>query len=283
MTKPRVAVLFSGQPRCVDGLAYQAFKTCLLDRYTVDVFAHFWGDVESTKSSGTASANLDRFKELYAPKAIRVDPPLRADEFPLAFLQPHSSEVLTHDTLLTLPSSNWASWVRNCVSMYTSMGRVYELFKAHGGEYDWIVRTRTDCVLLRCPQLESLEPGHLYAPQWHGLTQDVIVNHALIVAPSLAPALFQIRDTLEQLPGKMDESFVFHRLHRIGALRHVRTIPLSAFYPTLTRDGVHTDKREPDMVPTSVEPPYPQFVWESAPSFSWGSVGTSAWKKIQFG
>lgn len=273
MARLRVALLFSGQPRCVDGLSYQAFKTCLLDRYDVDVYAQFWGDIESNKSTGTTAANLERFKELYAPKAIRVDPPLRADEFPLSFLQPHSPEPLTQDTLLTLTSDNWAYWVRNCVSMYTSMGRVYELFKTESsGDYDWIIRTRTDCVLLRCPDLAALERNYLYAPQWHSLAQGVLVNHALIVAPPLAPALFDIRNTLEQLPGKMDEDFIFHRLRTTDTLRYVRTIPLDQFYPTLTRNGVETDRPEPTKVPTVVAPPYTQFVW-----------GTSAWKKIQFG
>jgi hypothetical protein len=275
MPRPRIAILFSGQPRCVDGLSYQAFKTCLLDRYDVDVYAHFWGDIETDKSAGTATANLERFKELYSPKAIRVDPPLRADEFPLPFLQPHSPTPLTRENILTLKANNWAYWVRNCVSMYTSMGRVYDLFKTHGGDYDWIIRTRTDCVLLRCPDLANLERNYLYAPQWHGRTQDVIVNHALIVPPSLALGLFGIRETLEQLPGKMDEDFIFHRLKTTGTLQWVRTIPLDQYYPTLTRDGIQTDKPEPAMAPMVVAPPYTQFVWDT--------VGTSAWKKIQFG
>lgn len=275
MPRLKVALLFSGQPRCIDGLSYQAFKTCLLDRYDVDVFAHFWGDIESNKSTGTTSANLERFTELYAPKAIRVDPPLRADEFPLAWIQPHSPVPLTPETILDLKSSNWAYWVRNCVSMYTSMGRVYEVFKAHGGEYDWIIRTRTDCVLLRCPDLAAIERNHIYGPQWHTLGQGVLVNHALIVAPQLAPALFGLRETLEQLPGKMDEDFIFHRLRTTNTLRYVRTIPLSQFYPTLTRDGVKTDRPEPGLAPLVTAPPYTQYVWDT--------VGTSAWKKIQFG
>jgi hypothetical protein len=270
----KVALLFSGQPRCVDGLSYQSFKTCLLDRYDVDVFAHFWGDIDSKKSTRTTSANLDRFTELYAPKAIRVDPPLRAAEFPLAFLQARSPVPLTPETILDLTSSESAYWARNCVSMYTSMGRVYDVFKAHGGEYDWMIRARTDCVLLRCPDLEALERNYLYAPQWHPLAQAALVNHALIVPPRLAPALFGIRETLDQLPGKTDEDFIFHRLRTTDALRYVRTIPLSQFYPTLTRDGVQTDRPEPDLVPLVVAPPYTQYVWDTA--------GPSAWKKLQF-
>ena len=275
----RIALLFSGQPRCVDGISYESIKRCLLDRYTVDVYAHFWGDLETAKSSGSMDANLERFKELYSPKAMRVDPPLQPDEFPLSFLQRYSPVPLTRDMILTLEaSSNWAYWIRNCVSMYTSMGRVYELFKtAGGGQYDWIIRTRTDCVFLRCPMLESLERNRLYAPQWHGVRQEVVVNHALIVSPSLAPALFSIRSTLERLPGKMDESFVFHHLKSQGVLSSVRTLPMRIFYPTLTRDGCQTDKPEPGLTSEVVAPPYS--------AFSWGEtvMGTSAWKKIQLG
>ncbi len=278
MSKLRVAILFSGQPRCVDGLAYQGFKKCILDRYDVDVYAHFWNDTESQKSTGTTFANIERFKQLYNPKAIVVDSPLRGTDFPLAFIQPHSPVPLTHNTILGVQHSNWAYWVRNCVSAYTSLGRVYELFQAQssGIKYDWIIRTRTDCVLLRCPELDKLNPEYLYAPQWHSLSQGVIVNHALIVSPSIAPSLFRIRDTLEQLPGAMDEDYIFNRLRAEGVLPRVRTLPMYVFYPTLTRDGRQTDRPEPALKPEIVNPPYPAFAWTS-------SDGTSAWKNIQLG
>lgn len=256
MSKPRVALIFSGQPRCVDGISYEGFKRCILDRYDVDVYAHFWGDVESNKSSGTADANIERFKVLYNPKAMRVDPPLKPEEFPLSFLQPHSPIPLTTENILGVKSDNWAYWVRNCISMYTSMGRAYEIFESADVNYDWILRTRTDCVLLRCPKLESLDKQFLYAPNWHGDRNPVIVNHALIVPPSIAPALFRIRDTVCGLRGNMDETFVYNQLWFHGVLRQVRTLPMSTFYPTITRDGIQTDKPEPAMRPEVTSPPY---------------------------
>lgn len=39
----RVALLFSGQPRNVKGLAAQKMHVCVLNgRFDVDIFAHFW-------------------------------------------------------------------------------------------------------------------------------------------------------------------------------------------------------------------------------------------------
>ncbi len=156
------------------------------------------------------------------------------------------------------------------------MGRVYDLFQASGGTYDWIIRTRTDCVLLRFPELDKLDDGYLYAPQWHLLSQAVIVNHALIVSPSIAPSLFRIRETLEGLPGIMDEDYIFNHLRAEGVLSHVRTLPMNVFYPTLTRDGETTDPPEPEVNPEIAKAPYSAFSWTS-------SGGTSAWKNIQLG
>lgn len=257
MSRPRVALIFSGQPRCVDGISYQSFLKCILSQYDVDVYAHFWGDVEPEKSSGTASANIQLFQTLYKPKAIQVDPPLRGDEFPLPFIQPHSPVPLTPETICSLHPSNWAYWVRNCVSMYTSMDRAYTLFEAkRDRQYDWILRTRTDCVLLRCPRLDILDRRYMYVPNWRGPTNPVIVNHALFVPTTIAPVLFRIRHSLESLPGNMDEAFIYNHMKQNGLIDSVRTLPMSTFYPTLTRNGINTDKPEPNMTSTIVFPPY---------------------------
>lgn len=257
MSRPRVALLFSGQPRCIDGLSYQSFLKCMLSKYDVDVYAHFWEDIESDKSTGRASDNIELFKKLYNPKVLQVDPPLRGDEFPLAFIQPHSPVALTSENICGIQASNWAYWVRNCVSMYTSMDRVYSAFESHRtGNYDWIIRTRTDCVLLRCPRLDLLNKRYLYAPNWHGHTNPVVVNHALLVPADMAPVLFRIRHTLEELAGHMDETFIYNHLKKHGVLDRVRTLPMGVFYPTLTRNGLQTDRPEPNLKSEVVPPPY---------------------------
>lgn len=256
MSKLRVALIFSGQPRCVGGISYDGFKKCILDRYDVDVYAHFWEDVESAKSTSNADVNIELFRKLYKPKSLRVDPPLSAGEFPLKFIQPHSPIPLTCENILKLDPSNWAYWVRNCISMYTSMSRAYDIFESADIKYDWIIRTRTDCVLLRCPRLEALDSHYMYAPDWHGPNNPVIVNHALLLTPSVASTLFRIRYTVEELGGNMDETFVFNHLWRSGLIDRVRTLPMSVFYPTLTRDGAQTDRPEPNMKSEIMEPPY---------------------------
>ena len=257
MSKPRVALIFGGQPRCIDGLSYDGFQKCILSQYDVDVYAHFWGDIETGKSSGKVAENIERFKELYNPKAIRIDPPLTAKEFPLEFVQRHSPTPVTYENIMNLQPIDSGYWRRNTISMYTSMSRAYDVFESSStGQYDWIIRARTDCVLLRCPRLEALDSACIYAPDWHGPNNPVIVNHVLIMSPSIAPTLFRIRSTVGGLRGKVDETFVYNHLWVHGFLDRVRTLPMSVFYPTLTRDGIQTDKPEPDMESEIIEPPY---------------------------
>lgn len=269
MSKPRVAVIFSGQPRCVDGLSYDSFKKCILDRYDVDVYAHFWGGLDSDKSSGNVAHNIELFKRLYNPKAIKVDPPLRGDEYPIEFVQRTSRRVITPNNVLNIPPSNGGSLLRNCISMYESMRRAYDLHRNCGGTYDWVIRTRSDCVLLRFPELEKLDPSYIYSPQWHGLDQAVIVNHTLLIPPSLAPNVFSIRNTVEHLPGVSDEWFVFNHLARCGLTQSIRTLPKTIFYPTLTRNGIVTDHPEPDLISEVVSPPYSMYIWSSS---SWTPI-----------
>lgn len=260
MTRLRIALIFSGQPRCIDGLAYESFKTCILDRYDVDVYAHFWSDVDSTKSSGTTAENIKLFRRLYKPKAIRTDPPLRGHEYPLQFIQRATTLPISHYNVLDMTDYH-ACILRNCVSMYESMHRSYELCKASGETYDWILRARTDAVLLRCPELGALNPNYLYSPQWHSLNDGNMVNIVLIVPPSIAEAVFSIRKTIETLAGVSDEWFIFNHLVHCGLVHLVRTLPKTLFYPTLTRDGRQTDRPEPTMVPEVVAPPYTMYAW----------------------
>lgn len=261
MSKPRVAILFSGQPRCVEGIAYESFKKCILDNYEVDVYAHFWADTDTGKSAGTTETNIQKFKELYNPKSIKIDRPLTPSEYPIDFIQKHCQTPISHENLMVLPYGNgWAAWIRNCVSMYESMKRVYALFQETTTDrYDWILRTRTDCVLLRCPRLDGLDPRYMYAPNWHGNYNPVVVNHCLILPPDIARVLFSIRGAIESLPGNMDEQFVYNHLKHSNVLDRVRTLSMHVFYPTLTRNGIITDKPEPNLMSEIVNPPFQKF------------------------
>jgi len=259
----RVALVFSGQPRCVQGISYEGFRTCILERYDVDVYAHFWEDIEPQKSIGNASTNIEAFKATYAPKVVRVDPALRNDEYPLSFIQRHSPVPLGSNDIVGMTSSNYAHWIRNCISMYESMSRAYKLVKASGIEYDWIIRARTDGVLLRFPRLDALDPKYMYAPQWQPRDWRMITNIVLIAPPSVAPTLFSIRDTVETLPDVSDERFVFSHFAKADKIHQVRTLPLTMFYPTLTRDGVRVEPREHNLQSVIVEPPYSLFEWAS--------------------
>jgi hypothetical protein len=258
MSRPRVALIFSGQPRSVDGISYESFKKCILDKYNVDVYAHFWSDIETGKSIGSIDKNIETFKRLYNPKSIEVDLPLKAEEYPLDFIQKYSSYPITCENVFDIPYNNgWAAWARNCVSMYTSMQRAYKVFTESGmSEYDWIIRARTDCVLLRFPRLDVLDKHFFYVPNWHGNHNPVIVNHALVLTPDIAPIVFNIRNSLENLQGSIDEEFVYNYLKSADILHRVQTIPLTQFYPTLTRDGIVTVTRDQNTTSEITNPPY---------------------------
>lgn len=263
MTKLRVAVIFSGQPRCIDGLAYDSFKKCILDRYDVDVYAHFWEGVDSDKTTGNTADNIELFKRLYSPKAIKVDPPLRADEYPIEFIQRTSKMTVNRHNVMSIPSSDPGTIMRNCISFYESMKRAYDVYRSCGDTHDWVIRARSDCVLLRCPELDKLNPSYIYTPHWHGWELAVLVNIAILIPAPLAPSVFSIRDTVEHLPGVSDEWFIFNHLDQCGLTQSIRTLPKTMFYPTLTRNGIVTDHPEPHLVSEVVAPPYTMYTWSS--------------------
>lgn len=222
----RIALLFSGQPRVVDGIVFKSIQEVFLSKYDVDVYAHFWDYVDSSKANASASDSIRKFKDQYSPKAIAVDPPLREDEY---------------------PASASSSWPRNSYSMYASFKRVYTLFEATRNEidYDWIIRIRIDSVLFRVPDLRTLENGRIYVPKWHG-DSPVIVNHTIIIAPELAKTFFSIQDSFEELNGSIDEEYMYSHFKLNNLLPFLSPLSMDVFYPAFSRDGITTQDPPPN-------------------------------------
>ncbi len=189
--KMKVALLLSGQPRFLDSPAYHSIKTQILERYDCDVYCHFWwspegGSYRTAPWSGlgelTISADSEQtIKTLYHPKALQWDPPL---------LQSYHTTQYERTTC----KSTWY----NLPSMYLSMQRSYELCKASGQHYDWIIRLRYDAKLTAFPDLNTLPRDHFYVPdysQFHSL----LSNNGFICSAEIADIMMNIYDYRDEL------------------------------------------------------------------------------------
>lgn len=214
----RIALLFSGQPRTVDGIIFKSIQDTLLSQYNVDVYAHFWEYSDPGKSTSSCLENIEKFKSQYSPKALAIDPPLLESEYP--------------------PGLN-TNWMKNSYSMYASMKRVYTLFESTSKdiEYSWIIRIRVDSVLYRVPDMTTLPTNRIYVPNWYD-HRNLIVNHMIILSPNLAKMFFSIQDTFQQLKGTTDEEYVYSHLELHNYLQFLHPLDMTMFFPTFSRDGI---------------------------------------------
>lgn len=150
----KVALVFSGQPRFVEQNGYLSTKSTFLDKYDCDVYAHFWFSkgtlYETAPWSGLGALSIpdnaiDRFVQLYSPKGIHVEPPPREDEI-VKRIYERSSNIRTP---------------YNTFSVFTSHKRAFDLIP-YPEDYDFIIRHRTDNIILRIPDLTTLSKDCIY-------------------------------------------------------------------------------------------------------------------------
>jgi hypothetical protein len=254
--KLRVALLFSGQPRHVDGIAYEAYSRCVLDRgFAVDVFAFFWRD---GGGDGKDASSIVDFARLYHPVAVETATPIPPEVYLRGRTYPRQYDYpATRDKTM-----------KNHMSMYTAMANVFSLWRnvsaALGREYDILIRARSDGVWAACPDLGWLDPDYLYGPNWYpGLPN--LVNHILVLpgrdaaAPgSIAHTVFNIRDAIDEMYDEgvfiADENLMFALVDRSGFKNRTRLIGVSQYDPGITRDGmtvlgaVHCERNVPGVV-----------------------------------
>jgi hypothetical protein len=152
--KPRIAILFSGQLRQVNGLSFRTIDAALLRRYDCDVYGTF--GVRGTSSD----LHLAEFEELYSPVLAetyaddpegilrRLFPPPETPLYPrFSFLASGTNKL-------------------NVVALYDGLNRSYDQLQrglaAGRGPYDWVVRLRTDAVIAVTMDLAKLERGYVY-------------------------------------------------------------------------------------------------------------------------
>ncbi len=237
--------------------------------FEVDAYGYFWFSPNVTSYEGhndhavVVSANaLDEFKRLYNPVALVTEPPLDLE----AILE---GKDYPHQWGYGPPMNHGNRMVRNHLSLYHGMQRVYRLWKKVSAElgrtYDFVIRTRSDAVFAACPDLAKLDPSFFYGPNWYPNTPS-LVNHILLFPGSDAaqegsPAhsIFNIVDFVDALYDDgvfiVDEGLVYAQMETRGHATKVRLVSLQHFDPGITRDGAvllagaHGEGNMPGVIP----------------------------------
>jgi hypothetical protein len=128
----KIALCFSGQPRSLEQ-GYVFYKHYLLDHYDVDVYLH------------SHASNDPKVSELYNPVGCVFS------EFDAGNANQHYTN--TPNAIKHPPSAT--------KSMFSSMFQCRNMIK---GEYDWVIRTRTDFALNIKIPFETLDKEKIYLP-----------------------------------------------------------------------------------------------------------------------
>lgn len=152
----KIALVFSGQPRFVNSLAYLSINDNLLQKYDCDVYAHFWFSSNKDKVYETAlwsslgdiklsENSIKDFIHLYNPIKIKYEEPYT------------DSELVKR----TYERVNHYREPYNTRSMFTSHKKAYSLID-DVTKYDFIIRIRTDDVIYIMPDLNTLDTRKNY-------------------------------------------------------------------------------------------------------------------------
>jgi len=150
----KIAIVFSGQPRFVEQHGFFSNQHHFLNKYDCDTYAHFWYSKNTPQETAPWSGlgfvsfpdnTIETFCNLYNPKSIIVEPPLLESEL-----------VRRNYANTSTPRTPF-----NTFSMYTSHKRAFNLIQSPE-DYDFIIRQRTDNILLRIPDLNTLSKDFIY-------------------------------------------------------------------------------------------------------------------------
>ena len=128
----KIALCFSGQIRSFEK-GYEYYKKNLLDHYDVDVYIHSW------------KPSNEKFIELYRPRACQFDDPPVGD---------FNSKYTNTPNAQKYPP----------VNTYRMFYSMYECSDLLIGEYDWVIRSRTDYALNVKIPFDKLDNNKLYIP-----------------------------------------------------------------------------------------------------------------------
>ena len=127
----KIALCFAGQSRALEE-GYEYYKRNLLDHYDVDVYVHSW-------------SKKDEIISLYNPKAILVEQTCENE---------HAYDHVYISDPVKYPQKN----------NYRQFYSLYKCSQLIQGEYDWVIRTRTDYALNVVIPFKDLDNTKLYIP-----------------------------------------------------------------------------------------------------------------------
>lgn len=187
--RTRVAILFSGQPRFVTGIARATYQRFFLEPYDCDVYGAF-----GAKAGTNLTQYLDPFVAAYTPVAVDAYYDNEHELYDQMF--PPPAKPAYHGIFNYFSDTGADPGNRfKVVALFESLRRVADLFdRARGArQYDWIVRARTDNVITAALNLTALPPGYIY---FADLTAIVNVprhiKNELYVLPGNVPAALDV-------------------------------------------------------------------------------------------
>lgn len=173
----KIALCFAGQPRSVEQ-GYEYYKKNLLDHFDVDVYVHAW-------NSELNQTVLD----LYKPVAYKFEDPLVGIDCSRYIRTPIP---LKHPQIAVY-------------SMYYSLNEVRKLV---AGEYDWVIKSRTDYAMNIKPQFETLDNSKVYIPDCYIAPERDVGNDQFAFGSK--ETMMKYMATFENLDKYYDEGSVFN-------------------------------------------------------------------------
>lgn len=239
----RIAILFSGQLRQVNGLSFRTIDAALLSRYDCDVYGTF--GVRGTSSNSP----LAEFEELYSPVLAETyadDPEgILRQLFP-----PPETPLYPRFSFLASGTNKL-----NVVALYDGLNRSYDQLQrglaAGRGPYDWVVRLRTDAVIAVTMDLAKLERGYVYVADLRCIYDSRnLMRNEFFVMPGDKPETFDLLRGVKYLHhlniemGPSSVSFVDEALFMAFALNILKlgkTLRVTDYFTVWkTRDGSTT-------------------------------------------
>lgn len=228
-SKSRVAILFSGQLRS-SAVAHSTWQKFFLEAYDCDVYGYF--GYKKDEPYETVQRRLDEFKNLYHPVAVSME--VDSDAVFGNITHHHfSKRYEPYGSNLKYPVACLYYYIEKCV-------KLFELSRGDRN-YDWIVRARTDHVIISMLDLNTLEKGFIYIGWLSHLYMLHYIKNEFYLIPGNMPTALSLMHThskLSQINSKV--SFVDEILFReaieeeFASITRVTEKLLS--YPS--RDGV---------------------------------------------
>ena len=182
----KIALCLYGQPRFIDNSNIKLYLDNLIfDKYDVDTYCHFWYDNEITSYTGSdwhdrpssyykggdfykVENTLDIINKVYRPKKILFEKPKDFYEI----LNSNELNILENKRR-NQSGENYFSLknVNNLLSHLYSIEKSLNLIELNK-EYEFVVLTRYDSLILNFPDLSKLERGYIYASNQHGKCGD---------------------------------------------------------------------------------------------------------------